>query len=69
MPDGVYRGASTFTLRGERLRLGCAVTVDGDEITVEWDDVPPQLPEGGVNCTLSYTAAHTTYALKSILTP
>ncbi|MDR7460393.1 MAG: hydantoinase B/oxoprolinase family protein [Armatimonadota bacterium] len=69
VPDGVYRGASTFTLRGERLRLGCAVTVDGDEITVEWDDVPPQLPEGGVNCTLSYTAAHTTYALKSILTP
>ncbi|MDR7581230.1 MAG: hydantoinase B/oxoprolinase family protein, partial [Armatimonadota bacterium] len=69
VPDGVYRGSSTFTLRGERLRLGCAVIVEGDEIAVEWDDVPPELPEGGVNCTLTYTAAHSVYALKSILTP
>ncbi len=69
VPDGVYRGSSTFTLRGERLRLGCAVIVEGDEITVDWDDVPPQLPEGGVNCTLTYTAAHSVYVLKSILTP
>lgn len=69
VPDGVYRGSSTFTLRGERLRLGCAVIVEGDEIIVDWDDVPPELPEGGVNCTLTYTAAHSVYALKSILTP
>jgi 5-oxoprolinase (ATP-hydrolysing)/N-methylhydantoinase A len=69
VPDGVYRGESTFALGDQRIRLGCAVVVQGDEITVEWDDVPPQLPEGGVNCTLSYTAAHTAYVLKSILTP
>jgi len=69
VPDGVYRGSSTFTLQGERLRLGCAVIVEGDQIIVDWDDVPPELPEGGVNCTLTYTAAHSVYALKSILTP
>lgn len=69
VPDGTYRGESTFRLGGQQIRLGCAVVVHGDEITVDWDDVPPQLPEGGVNCTLSYTAAHTAYVLKSILTP
>jgi 5-oxoprolinase (ATP-hydrolysing)/N-methylhydantoinase A len=45
------------------------VTVDGDELTVDWRDVPPELPIGGMNCTYSYAAAHTVYALKSILTP
>ncbi len=69
VPDGVYRGDATFALGGKQIRLGCAVVVEGDEITVDWDDVPPELPEGGVNCTLSYTAAHTAYALKCILTP
>jgi 5-oxoprolinase (ATP-hydrolysing) len=36
---------------------------------VDWVDPPPQVARGGVNCTLSYTAAHTAYALKCLLTP
>ncbi|HET6780802.1 MAG TPA: hydantoinase B/oxoprolinase family protein, partial [bacterium] len=68
VPDGTYHGASEVRIAGQNLTLACAVTVDGDELAVEWD-APPELPFGGVNCTLTYTAAHTTYALKSILTP
>src|SRR5207302_375790 len=49
--------------------LPCAVTIHGDEMTVDWTGAPPQLPRGGINCTYHYTAAHTTYVLKSILTP
>src|SRR5258708_1832917 len=30
---------------------------------------PPQMPQGGLNCTLNYTAAHATYPLKCLLTP
>ncbi len=69
IPDGVYRGEAGLEALGRRLRLSCAITVVGDELTVDWQDVPPELPIGGMNCTFSYTAAHTVYALKSILTP
>ncbi|MDR7507411.1 MAG: hydantoinase B/oxoprolinase family protein [Armatimonadota bacterium] len=68
IPDGTYTSEVTFQVAGRRLRLGCEIVVAGDELTVTWD-APPELPYGGVNCTATYTAAHTTYALKSILTP
>ncbi|HEV8338938.1 MAG TPA: hydantoinase B/oxoprolinase family protein [bacterium] len=69
VPDGVYRGEADLEVLGRPLRLSCAVTVAGDELNVDWVDVPDELPIGGMNCTYSYTAAHTAYALKSILTP
>lgn len=69
VPEGTYRSEVGFDGIDEPLRLPCAVTVSGDEITVDWTGAPPQLPRGGINCTYHYTAAHTTYALKSILTP
>ncbi|MFZ0217164.1 MAG: hydantoinase B/oxoprolinase family protein [Candidatus Dormiibacterota bacterium] len=70
LPDGVYEdempcdapGAGTFSLR-------VRVTVRGDDLDVEWIDVRPQVEQGGVNCTMSYTAAHSVYALKCLLTP
>jgi 5-oxoprolinase (ATP-hydrolysing) len=69
VPDGTYRSEIEISLAGRRLRLPCAVTVEGDELTVDWEGAPPELPIGGFNCTYSYASAHTTYALKSILTP
>jgi len=69
LPEGVYRSEVSFDGLGEPLILPCAVTVRGDEMTVDWTGAPPQLPRGGINCTYHYTAAHTTYVLKSILTP
>ncbi len=67
--EGVYRSEIQFDGLGDPLTIPCSVTVHGDEITVDWTGAPPQLPRGGINCTLNYTAAHTTYALKSMLTP
>ena len=69
VPDGVYWGEADLEAVGRRLKLSCAITVAGDELTVDWRDVPPELPIGVLNCTYSYAAAHTVYALKSILTP
>jgi 5-oxoprolinase (ATP-hydrolysing)/N-methylhydantoinase A len=43
--------------------------VKGEEIVVDFAGAPPQLPQGGLNSTLNYTAAHATYPLKCMLTP
>jgi 5-oxoprolinase (ATP-hydrolysing) len=69
VPDGEYTHAVQFDGMGTPLTLPVKITVKGDELVVDWEGAPPQLPQGGINCTLNYTAAHTTYALKSILTP
>jgi 5-oxoprolinase (ATP-hydrolysing) len=69
VPGGTYRSEVWYDGLEAPLRLPCAVVVAGDEITVDWTGAPAQLPRGGINCTYHYTAAHTTYALKSILTP
>lgn len=68
VPDGVYRSTVRFDGLGDPLELSVAIHVDGERMRVEWDG-PAQLPQGGINCTLNYTAAHTVYALKCILTP
>lgn len=69
LPDGVYRSEVEIPGPGQPLRLPCAVIVEGDELTVDWEGAPPELPIGGMNCTATYSAAHSVYALKSILTP
>lgn len=69
LPDGVYTHQVQFDGLGDPLTLPVTVTVRGDELEADWTGAPPQLPRGGINCTYSYTAAHTTYALKCILTP
>ena len=68
VPDGTYRSRVAFDGLEEPLELSVAITVTGDTLHVAWDG-PPQLARGGINCTLNYTAAHTVYALKCILTP
>jgi 5-oxoprolinase (ATP-hydrolysing)/N-methylhydantoinase A len=45
------------------------VEVRGEAIEVDFDGAPPQQPRGGSNCTYNYTAAHTVYPLKCILSP
>lgn len=69
IPDGDYRHAVEFDAIGHRLSLPVRVTIRDDEVSVSWEGAPPQVERGGINCTLSYTAAHTAYALKCLLTP
>ncbi|AMY71090.1 hydantoinase B/oxoprolinase family protein [Frigidibacter mobilis] len=69
LPDGDYRSVISNNPLGERLEYPVLVRVSGDSITVDFDGAPPQLPQGGLNSTLNYTAAHATYPLKCMLTP
>ena len=69
IPDGVYSAEGRSNPLGAPLRLPVKITVRGDEIEVDFDGAPPQLPRGGLNCTLNYTMAHGTYPLKCMLTP
>ncbi|MBM3570734.1 MAG: methylhydantoinase, partial [Alphaproteobacteria bacterium] len=69
IPDGVYRGEIWNNPLGQKLRYKIEIAVAGDSITVDFPDAPPQQPHGGLNSTLNYTAAHTTYPLKCMLTP
>jgi 5-oxoprolinase (ATP-hydrolysing)/N-methylhydantoinase A len=70
IPDGAYTGQVECDAVVDRiLILPVCIRVKGDELTVDWEGAPPQVSRGGVNCTYSYTAAHSTYALKCLLTP
>ena len=45
------------------------MSVRGDEIEVDFPEAPAPGPRGGSNCTFGYTAAHTVYPLKCMLSP
>ncbi|MBX6351678.1 MAG: hydantoinase B/oxoprolinase family protein [Clostridia bacterium] len=70
VPDGQYTFAvESDGLGRDRLRLPVCVTVSGETVTVDFTGAPPEAERGGINCTYNYTASHTVYALKCILTP
>lgn len=70
IPDGEYTAQVDCDALVDRLlTLPVRITVADDELTVDWQGAPPQVLQGGVNCTYSYTAAHSTYAIKCLLTP
>ncbi len=69
LPDGVYTSEIWNNPLGEKLHYPLKLTVQGDAIELDFDGAPPQLPQGGLNCTYSYTAAHATYPMKCMLSP
>jgi N-methylhydantoinase A/oxoprolinase/acetone carboxylase beta subunit/N-methylhydantoinase B/oxoprolinase/acetone carboxylase alpha subunit len=69
LPDGVYRSEIWNNPLGEKLNYPLKITVHGDAIELDFTGAPEQLPQGGLNCTFSYTAAHATYPMKCILSP
>ena len=69
IPDGVYESEGWSNPLGTPLRLPVKLTIRGDDVEVDFEGAPPQLPRGGLNCTLNYTMAHGTYPLKCMLTP
>ena len=69
IPDGVYTSTISNNPLGDKLDFPVKVTIAGDELEVDFEGAPPQLPQGGYNCTMNYTAAHATYPLKCMLTP
>ncbi|WP_231119265.1 hydantoinase B/oxoprolinase family protein [Rhodovulum sp. MB263] len=69
LPDGDYRSSIICAPQGEALEFPVRIAVEGDAMLVDFEGAPPQLPQGGLNSTLNYTAAHATYPLKCMLTP
>ncbi len=69
LPDGVYTSTTTYNPLGTPMTVPVKITVAGDEIELDFEGAPPEVPLGGINCTLSYTTAHSTYPLKCMLTP
>ena len=69
LPDGVYTSEVSNNPLGTKLNYPVKVTVSNDTIEVDFEGAPPQQPQGGLNCTYTYTAAHSTYPLKCILSP
>jgi 5-oxoprolinase (ATP-hydrolysing) len=69
LPDGIYHSEVRNRLLGQDLRYPLKLTIKGDEIELDFDGAPPQLPSGGLNCTLSYAMAHAAYPLKCALSP
>ncbi len=69
LPDGTYQSEVFNNPLGTKLRYPIKITVANDTIEVDFEGAPPQQPQGGLNCTFTYTAAHATYPLKCILSP
>jgi 5-oxoprolinase (ATP-hydrolysing)/N-methylhydantoinase A len=69
LPDGIYHSEIWNNPLGEKLRYPLRLTVSGDTIELDFAGAPAQLPQGGLNCTESYTVAHATYPLKCLLSP
>jgi 5-oxoprolinase (ATP-hydrolysing) len=69
LPDGVYTAETVADGLDRPQRLPVRVTVQGDSIAVDYEGAPPQMDRGGINCPINYTASHTLYALKCLLTP
>jgi 5-oxoprolinase (ATP-hydrolysing)/N-methylhydantoinase A len=69
VPDGVYTSTISNNPLGAPMTFPVALTVKDDTIAVDFAGAPPEVPQGGLNSTLNYTAAHATYPLKCMLTP
>ncbi|HUG16344.1 MAG TPA: hydantoinase B/oxoprolinase family protein [Thermomicrobiales bacterium] len=69
LPDGHY--ASEIFVEGADgpVPLRVAIDVRGSDIHVDYNGSAPQTIAGGINCTFTYTRAHTVYPLKCVLTP
>lgn len=69
LPDGTY--SHTISLDGfdDPIQIACAITIDKDELEVDFQGTSEQVDQGGVNVVYAYTWAFTTYPLKCVLDP
>ncbi len=68
LPDGVYEHESWSDGFDEPVRLAVALTVSGDELTVDFAGSSPQ-SRYGINLVLNYTHAYASFATKAALAP
>jgi N-methylhydantoinase B len=71
IPDGRYEFEDHLDDAGpgtEPVRVRVAVTVDGDEMTIDFTGSSPQVP-AGMNSYLNYTRAYAVFAMKVLTDP
>lgn len=68
LPDGVYEHEGWSDGFDEPIRLAVAVTVDGDELGIDFAGSSPQ-SRYGINLVLNYTHAYASFAAKAALAP
>jgi N-methylhydantoinase B len=68
LPDGCYEHEVWSDGFGEPVVLRVALTIDGDEIALDYAGSSPQ-SDHGINVVLNYTHAYSSYALKLAIAP
>ena len=68
IPDGVYLSQVQHDGFEEPVVIKCALTVKGDEISIDYTGTSPQLPYA-LNVVPIYTFAYTVYGIKAALCP
>ena len=68
LPDGTYHAEAVSDGVDAPIRLKMALTVDGDEISVDCAGSDPQV-QRSINVCLAYTTAYTAYGIKAVLCP
>jgi N-methylhydantoinase B len=68
MPDGVYRNQIQVEAFKEPVTLACAVRVQGDRLSIDFEGSGPALP-AAINVPMCYTRAVAAYAIKTLILP
>ncbi|GAA5236762.1 hydantoinase B/oxoprolinase family protein [Verticiella sediminum] len=69
IPDGRYASAiEADGIPGHPTIIRCAITVEGDRMTVDYEGTSAQVDKG-TNCTINYTQAYSVYPIKCALDP
>lgn len=68
LPNGIYSHTIHTDGLDEPVRIQCSVTIEGDELWVDYAGSSGQV-DRGINVVLNYTAAYTTYAIKCLVSP
>ena len=69
LPNGAYAGVTYLDGYDRPLKIYAAITVQDDEIDVDFTGTSDQVDDGGINVPYNYTQAYTTYPLKCLLDP
>ena len=69
LPDGRYSHNVSLDGFDKPIEIACEITIDGDELEVDFAGTSEQVDQGGVNVVYAYTWAFTTYPLKCVLDP
>ncbi|MBI4318665.1 MAG: hydantoinase B/oxoprolinase family protein [Chloroflexi bacterium] len=69
LPDGTYYHEHWADGIDEPLRVAAKVTIQGEDMTVDFAGSSPQTTRGGINSVWNFTFAFTAHTIKSFLVP